>query len=484
MQRPQPSRILRGMTFNWAFYIDLGLIGFALLFATLIRSKVRFFQRFLIPNALTAGFLLLPFYNFVAPRIGLGEHSLGPMVYHLLSLSFVGMTLRAREPAPRTGDRRILATAISILSQFGVQALIGLLFTFVLMNSVMPGLFPSFGFLLPLGFAQGPGQAYAIGRGWESFGFTGAGSVGLTFAAIGFIFASFGGVYLINVGIRKGWLKEEFVARMQTTAVKGGVYPRGAARPVAAEMTTESEAIDSVTYHVALIGVVYLLSYLLLQGITVLLSLAGNLGRDLAVNLWGISYIFAALMGIIVKTILSAAKVEHTIDNRTMTRISGLAVDLMVAASIGAISIPVVQRYLGPIVALSILGGLSAFLVIPWFCSRIFTDHQFHRTMMIFGVSTGTLPTGLALLRVLDPEFETPVASDYMYASGLTFLMAIPFILAINLPVYAHTTGDMLYFWLAVAVAVGYILFSLLGFVFVAKKRAITRVSEVWLHEQ
>ena len=34
----------------------------------------------------------------------------------------------------------------------------------------------------------------------------GAGDVGLTFAAMGFIWACFGGVFLINLGIRKGWL--------------------------------------------------------------------------------------------------------------------------------------------------------------------------------------------------------------------------------------------------------------------------------------
>ena len=483
MQRSPPSTIITNMTFNWAFFIDLGLLGAALLAATAIRSRVRFFQKYLIPNSLTAGFLLLPFYNYLAPHLGFGAHSLGEMVYHLLSLSFVALTLRSREPVPHTGDHRVVATAVSILSQFGVQAIIGLTFTFVLISTIMPGIFPAFGFLLPLGFAQGPGQAYAIGHGWEVYGFEGAGSVGLTFAALGFIFASFGGVYLINMGIKRGWLKREFLNGMETAAVKGGVYPRGAQRPVAAEMTTESEAIDTVTYHVAMVGFVYLLSYLLLQGITVLLSLLGPLGRDLAVNLWGISFIFAAVMGILVKSVLGAVKLDYTLDNKTLTRISGLAVDLMVSASIAAISIPMVQRYLLPILGLSLLGGLSAFLVIPWFCSRIFTDHQFHRTMMIFGVSTGTLPTGLALLRVIDPEFETPVASDYMYASGLTFLLAIPFILAINLPVYAHTTGNMLYFWLAMLVAAAYLVFSFIGFVLIAKKRAFAKAKEVWLRD-
>ena len=59
------------MNFEWSYFLDIGIISIALLLATLIRSKIKFFQRFLIPNALTAGLILLPFYNFVGPHLGL-----------------------------------------------------------------------------------------------------------------------------------------------------------------------------------------------------------------------------------------------------------------------------------------------------------------------------------------------------------------------------------------------------------------------------
>jgi len=470
------------MDFTWSLFIDLGVVSIGLLLATAIRYKFRFFQRYLIPNALTAGFLILPFYNYVAPHLGIDSVHLGELVYHLLSLSFISMTLRATSPKAGVGDGRIFATSIATLSQFGVQALIGLLLTFLLMSTVMPDLFPAFGFLLPLGFAQGPGQAFAIGSGWARFGFVEGGSIGLTFAAVGFVFASFGGVFLINVGIRRKWLSEEFLKGMDTSAVKSGIFPSRKRRPVGAEMSTESEAIDSFTFHIALVFSVYLLAYLLLLGITRALSLLGPLGKDLAINLWGINFIFSALTGILVRTVMHRTGLDYAVDSKTLTRISGLSVDLMVASAIGAISIVVVKAYLLPIIVISLVAGLVGLLVIPWFCSRLFTDHQFHRTMMIFGVSTGTLPTGLALLRVIDPEFETPVASDYMYASGITFVLAIPFILAINLPAYAATTGNMMYFWAGVGVAVAYILFVFIAFLFIAKGRAFAKKSHVWMH--
>ncbi|HQJ22100.1 MAG TPA: sodium:glutamate symporter, partial [Rectinema sp.] len=80
------------MDFSWKIVIDAGLISFALVIATFLRSKVRFLQKFLVPNALTAGFLLLPLYNFLMPAIGYGTNRLGDLVYHLLNLSFISMS--------------------------------------------------------------------------------------------------------------------------------------------------------------------------------------------------------------------------------------------------------------------------------------------------------------------------------------------------------------------------------------------------------
>jgi ESS family glutamate:Na+ symporter len=48
------------MSFNWNFYIHAGIIAIGLIIATFLRSRVRFLQRFLIPNSIVAGFILLP----------------------------------------------------------------------------------------------------------------------------------------------------------------------------------------------------------------------------------------------------------------------------------------------------------------------------------------------------------------------------------------------------------------------------------------
>ena len=473
------------MNFPWKFFVDIGIISIALLISTCIRVKIKFFQRYLIPNSLTAGFILLFFYNFAAPSFHINSDGLGALVYHLLSISFIAMTLR-RSPEKKDQDHGgIIPTSVAIVFQYGMQATIGLLITFFFMQTFIPNLFPAMGFFIPLGFALGPGQAYAIGEGWMAFGFEDGGTIGLTFAAIGFLFACFGGVWLLNYGIRKQWIPEEKRAVIQNRSIRTGVYTKDAVKPEGMKLTTESEAIDSLTYTASAVFFVYLLSYLLLKLLTHLLAYFGPLGNELAVNLWGISFVFAALMAMVVKKIIQLFGIQHTFDNKALTRVAGFSVDLMVSAAIGAISLVVVVKYWVPILVMSVIAGAMIILTVPWFCSRIFRDHRFDRMIIIYGAVTGTMPTGLALLRVLDPDFETPVASDYMFSSAIIFAVCIPFILAINLPAYSYTTGNPLYFWLALGVAVSYTLLGLIGFRVIARSRAFRSPGTHWLpHEK
>ena len=139
--------------------------------------------------------------------------------------------------------------------------------------------------------------------------------------------------------------------------------------------------------------------------LTKLLHLIGPLGVDLAESLWGINFIFSAFCALGVKMFMRLVKVETTIDNATCNRLSGFSVDLTVAASLGAISLVAVQGYWLPILALVLVGAFITLVILPAYCSRMYDDHQFYRTLVIYGTATGTLPTGLALLRVVDPEF-------------------------------------------------------------------------------
>jgi len=155
----------------------------------------------------------------------------------------------------------------------------------------------------------------------------------------------------------------------------------------------------------------------------------------------------------------------------------------MVAAAVGAISLTVVVQYWLPILVISVIGGIVTFFTVIWISSRIFKDYQFHRALIIYGACTGTMPTGLALLRVVDPDFETPVATDYMYSAAFTFFLMIPFILSINLPAYSTTKDNPLYFWAAVGVALAYAIFVLISHRAIGGKQAFAKFKTLWYEE-
>jgi ESS family glutamate:Na+ symporter len=448
--------------------------------ATVIRARVRFFQRYLIPNALTAGFFLLVFYNYAAPHLGMSMDNLGALTYHMLNISFVAMTLRHPTKSQGRVRRRAFEMAVGLISQYAVQASLGLALTFVFIWTIMPRLFPGFGLLVPLGFSLGPGQAFAIGDGFERFGFKGGGSIGLTFAALGFLWACFGGVPLLNIGIRRGWLSSRRLKSGDDVATNG-IYPRGSELPVGSRLTTESEAIDAMSINTAVTLFVYVLAYLLLQGLTWLLSLAGRAGQDLAVSLWGIAFIFATLVAMLVRTIMTATHSDHVLDDGSLTRLSGVSVDLLLAASLGALSIAVVVEYWLPIAVMSTIAGILCVVMLPWMGSRMFDDYAFERMMIIYGCATGTLATGLALLRVADPDFETPVATDYMYSSALVFVLAIPMIMMINLPAYGYTQNNPVFYWITAAICLAYLVFTFVGYLALAGRKAFLKPSKLWL---
>ncbi|UCF96717.1 MAG: sodium:glutamate symporter [Spirochaetaceae bacterium] len=466
------------MSFHWSIFVHLGVIALSLLLATLVRARVRFFQSFLIPNSLTAGFFLLIFYNTVANYLGIGTEHLGDLIYHLLSLSFIAMGLR-NTPERGTG-KRVLSTGLMTVASFTFQALLGIALTFLFIALFIPGLSPSFGLFIPLGFEMGPGQAYSIGIGWEEMGFQGAGSIGLTFATMGFLWACFGGVFLINLGMRKGWLGSKYRERLKAARVRSGICASEEEAPAGSQLTTDTEAIDTLSFNLAAVFIVYLLTYLLLKSLSYLLSFAGAEGRELAVNLWGISFIFAALLAVGTKQLFKVLQIDHVLDPGSLTRIAGSSVDILVAAALGAISLVVVLRYWLPILVMALLGGLLTIGYVLWFTSRLFVEHRFQRAMIIYGAATGTLPTGLALLRILDPEFETPAAVDYIYGSGIAFVLVIPYILSINLMMYGHTRGNPLFYWATLGLVLAYLFVFLVLHRVLAGKRAFARPGKIW----
>jgi ESS family glutamate:Na+ symporter len=221
-----------------------------------------------------------------------------------------------------------------------------------------------------------------------------------------------------------------------------------------------------------------------LLGITKALALIGDAGVQLGNSLWGINFIFAALTGMLMRKILEWLKADHIVDNMTMNRASGFLVDIMVTAAIAAISIAVVIDYWLPILIVAAIGGIISIWSVIYIGSRMFKTHRFFRTLMIFGVSTGTLSTALALLRVVDPDFKSPVIEDYTFGSGIVFVLVIPIILFLGWPVKAFMTGEWIWFWMFFGLTLIYFIGCTIYFIIKSKKNAFKNKRQVWLRKK
>ncbi|MCF7803388.1 MAG: sodium:glutamate symporter [Candidatus Marinimicrobia bacterium] len=449
--------------------IDFGLLSLFLVIATILRRYVTFFQKFLIPNNIVAGFLAL----IVGPQIlgitDITSDRLGLYVYHLLALTFIAIGLREEKSDWGKGP---ISTGLAFVSNYLIQGILGLAIALILIYTVMPDLFAGMGLLLPLGYGMGPGVAYTMGHSWEAFGFVGGGNVGLTFAAIGYLIAYFAGIWLIQIGIKRRETKlidgMEGISRDMRIGVVQDKEPE-----VAGRLTLSTEAIEPYAFQLGLIGFIYLLTYALVYFLSGLMESAGL--HDFTSTLWSFHFVLGNLLSIGFRKVMDMTKKSYLIDAGLMTRSAGVFVDYLVVGAIAAISLVIVGQYWLPLVLMSAAGGIGSYFLCRWLQYRAFDDNHFERFIGIFGEMTGTINSGLVLVRVTDPEFRTPVAEDLVYGSGVALLTGFPLLIVLNVPM--NVFGNSLFgYWVTLGILIGYLgliwgIWHLIGFLSFKKQK-------------
>jgi len=388
-----------------------GMLVFAflsglLLLGVLLRAKVGFLQRFLFPSCLIGGV-----FGLVLMHTGLLDITVGTIetfAYHFFNISFISVGLtRDDENAqhPASGKQMLKGPTWMALMQgltFPCQAMLGGLFV-IFFGFVGLELFPTFGFLVPLGFNEGPGQALSIGKAWEGVGFANAATIGLTFAAVGYFFAFFVGVPLVNYGIRKGWAT--FSSGELSRDFLVGLLPKSSANESAGRLTIHTGNAETLAFQAALVGIVY--------GIT--WAIVGFLGSvvpsDVATILWGFFFFFGLGTAYLLKGLLKAAGIVYLVDPGIQRRITGWSVDYLIVATVAAIQMKIVWDYILPISIIALANGILTTMIVIYFGKRL-DAFGLERSAAIFGTVTGTVSCGLLLLRIVDPEFKTPVAFE------------------------------------------------------------------------
>ncbi len=424
--------------------IDFLILSSFILLGTVLRRYVKFFQRYLVPNNFIGGFAALLLGNEVLGIIDFNADRLILYVYHLLALTFICLGLRQSKTYWGRGP---FSKSMNGISSYLLQAIVGLLVAFLLFYTVMPDLFVGMGLVVPLGFGMGPGLAATIAGSWEKYGFEGGAQVGLTFATVGYVYAFFLGMAIIHWGIRRhktALIKgvDHVSEEMRTGLIKNKPYP------VAGHLPQSTEAIEPFSFHIALVGFVYLLTYLVVLGLEKLLLL-GEI-HDLVDILWGFHFIIGLLLSLAVRKIFDVFKKGDLIDSGLMTRSMGLFLDYLVVGAVAGISITVIGMYWLPILLMSLIAGPATMFMFYYTSYRAFDDYHFERFVELFGEMTGTINSALVLLKVLDPELKTPVAEDAAYGSGISLFVGMPLLFALGFTVAQNSIQA--YWWLLLGI--------------------------------
>jgi ESS family glutamate:Na+ symporter len=270
--------------------------------------------------------------------------------------------------------------------------------------------------MLPLGFAQGPGQALSLGRAWEEgAGMASGAQVGLAMATQGFFWCSVLGVALYHWGRRRGWLDEP----------REGAGPAAAEAPAPSADDEASADMDPLTRTLALIAVLYLSTWGVLQGLSAALAGAPKIAASIA----GFHFLIGLGFAVGARAVLQRRGAAGGLHQPSLGRVAGVAVDVTAAAAIAAVR---VDQIADQMVIIIVFGTICAALTAVgcvWLGSRAFRTQRFAHVLVLFGTMTGTLPTGLALVRLADPGLSGAAPRSFVGGTTLAALMGLPLIL-------------------------------------------------------
>lgn len=394
--------------------LDLLILAFLLGAGALLVRLIPALRRLCVPNAIVAGLLGLALGPSGVGLIPTDIEAMELIVYHAFAVLFIAVGLQAAPKTTRPGAARSLAVANASIGV--MQAIFGLSFV-ALWFFLSEPLHPGFGLLITLGFQQGPGQALALGGAWEQAGMVDGAQLGLIFATLGFMYCIVLGVPVVAYARRKGLLTpaDEAIADDAPTASvaasDGGVQH------------------EPLSIQLVLVGCVYLLVFLITSGLVALLPP----GSKLAATLWGMHFILGSLLAISMRRAARRLDVEGPFRDDMLARISVVAVDITTAGAIAAVQLSVLSTWLVPVLLMTAIAGGSTLVGCLWLARRAFPEAPFAHALVLFGLGTGTVSTGLALLRMLDPQLRGPAARNAVIGATASvpfnaplFLVVIP----------------------------------------------------------
>ena len=200
-----------------------------------------------------------------------------------------------------------------------------------------------------------------------------------------------------------------------------------------------SDSIDKLSVQVAMILLVYLVTYLVTWGITSgIASVSAGLAATVNSLLWGFNFIFGSVFALLTRVLLDKARRAKLItrqyqNNYLLNRISGFFFDLMIVAGIASINLEDIRGLWLPFVLMTLAGGVGTWFYLRFVCKRIYGSYYREGLISMYGMLTGTIGSGVLLLREIDPELNTPAANNLVVGSSYAIVLGAPILVFVSL---------------------------------------------------
>ena len=413
----------------WNVIIQLGYIAGMLLLANFLRQSSRTVRNSMMPVAVLGGFLLLALKY--TGLIHLDQEFMEILTYHGIALGFIAMSLRVPKTRGKGSESKIgFRSGAVIVSTYMIQGVTGLIITIGLAYTFMPDMFKAAGLLLPMGYGQGPGQANNIGTTYQTLGFKGGHSFGLAIAAAGYLVACLVGVIILNVLRKSGRIS---LKAADTHEEYDAEFFSGK------DEIPVSESVDKMSVQLAMIILVYFATFLVTHGLTSgIAALDQGLAGTVNTLLWGFNFIIGSALAILLRVILERLKNNGKIkrqyqNNYLLNRLSGAFFDVMIVAGIASINVEDIRGLVVPFLLLTVIGAAVTWLHLKTVCKAVYPDYYYEGLISMFGMLTGTISSGVLLLREIDPALETPAANNLITGSSFGILLGAPVLVLVGL---------------------------------------------------
>ena len=405
-----------------------GSLCFLIVIGQLLRTKIGLLQRLFLPTAVISGILGLVIFQSMT-RMGEWSERLihdvtegwSHLPVVLANIIFASLFLGVNIPAPK-----------QIWSEAGQQLSYGM---FVVWGQWLTGSLVTIAILipawdvnkmmtttLPIGFSGGHGTAAGFSSQYDKAGWPEGKDFGFFAATVGILSAVASGIISINWAARAGHLTTLPSGQTSRFSIQPTTVPYRERQP-AGHITVSLNSIDTLTLHVALVGVATLFGVLVKLFLVEVVEENIDSLKDIELFKNLPTFPFCMIGGLLMQRFFQRMSEDDCpIDRRITERISALSLEFLVTSSITIVDIDAISDGILPFTVLMVMGIgwqlFCLFIIAP----RVLSDHWFERGIAELGSAMGVIATGLLMIRMCDPTSETPVLTAFVYKNAFQAL--------------------------------------------------------------